>query len=176
MLAKKLTSMPTVCMPLNAIWTSELARILKNSWNYSSQQGNNTEALMDELEGWNQHESTNRLLGIFWQNDMNDLEESDLSNCTKCYFNRAVIAILEIKLPVHLMIMCKQLWWIPYIFEREYDYAASFVIQMLWRCRSWSDRSLCHFVWKTREQIALSTKTTLGGRFFIFNWSLKLEI
>lgn len=32
--AKKLTSMPTVCMPLNAIWTSETCQeSLKNSWN-----------------------------------------------------------------------------------------------------------------------------------------------
>ena len=58
---------------------------------------------------------------------MNELEESDLSNCTKCYFNRAVIAILE-PLPF--------IWWSCassfdeslYIFEREYDYAASFKV------------------------------------------------
>ena len=52
MLAKKLTSMPTVCMPLNAIWTSETCQESPQEFlELFFTASNNTEALMDELKG-----------------------------------------------------------------------------------------------------------------------------
>lgn len=94
---------------------------------------NNTEALMDELEGDKINiESTNRLLDIL-TNDMNELEEATyriVQNATLTeqllqYSNRTV----------HLMIMCKQLLMNPFIFSKE-NMTMQLPLrssQMLWR-------------------------------------------
>ena len=120
---------------------------------------NNTEALMDELEGDKINiESTNRLLEIL-TNDMNELEEAAyriVQNATLTeqllqYSNRYrsfddhVQAAFDESL---------------YIFEREYDYAASFkvisdALEMVEA--GVTDRFVTSYE-KTREQIASNNR------------------
>ena len=130
---------------------------------------NNSEALMDELEGDKINiESTNRLLEIL-TNDMNELEEAAyriVQNATLTeqllqYSNRYrsfddhVQAAFDESL---------------YIFEREYDYAlpSKVISDALEMVESWCNWSLCYFLWKNREQIRLIIeKWPLGGHFYL---------